>query len=49
MYPRWCYVGLPDAGQLVALARWRDVLDLIEAGPAALPPATAAPVSLPAP
>ena len=42
-YPRWRYIGFPDAGQLVALVRWREVLDVIEHGPDAVPasPATA--------
>lgn len=31
MYPRWRYIGFPDEGQLVALARWPEVLDTIEA------------------
>jgi DNA-binding CsgD family transcriptional regulator/pimeloyl-ACP methyl ester carboxylesterase len=30
MYPRWRYVGFPDEGQLVAYARWPEVLDMIE-------------------
>lgn len=30
IYPRWRYIGFPDAGQLVALAHWREVLDVIE-------------------
>lgn len=42
LYPRWRYIGFPDEGQLVALARWPDVLDVIEAAIEAPPVAHAA-------
>ena len=31
MYPRWRYIGFPTRAQLVALARWPEVLDIVEA------------------
>ncbi|MFQ8434060.1 alpha/beta fold hydrolase, partial [Amaricoccus sp. W119] len=31
MYPNWRYIGFPVEGQLVALARWSEVFDIIEA------------------
>jgi pimeloyl-ACP methyl ester carboxylesterase len=48
MYPRWRYIGFPDAGQLVALVRWREVLEVIEGGPDALSSSFEATTSLPA-
>jgi pimeloyl-ACP methyl ester carboxylesterase/DNA-binding CsgD family transcriptional regulator len=30
MYPKWRYIGFPDEGQLVALARWPEVFDIVE-------------------
>lgn len=42
MYPHWRYIGFPDEGQLVALARWREVFEFIEAGLRPTPGAPAA-------